>query len=280
MNSLKQIAFGRATAIAGGAFLTALAIAPVQAATYHLDFDDIFIDGVAQGSSASNSKYGISNQWANWGVTLSATNKAGTSREPLLLFDSNDKTYTGGDNDLMSGSKWGTAIQNNVLIIHEDGFKSNGEVKNWQDPDDESNGGIISFNFAELVDLSQISLLDVDDFGSRGQYISFSAYDQDGNQMGITQFDQNALSGGTATRISKVSGNNSLYDFALDYRSVARLDVLYPGSGAISGLKWSTSTHNSSQDIPEPMTTAGFFLLGLLGVQGLKRRAISDGASQ
>lgn len=259
------------TVAAMGAVFTALMVAPAHAASYHLDFDDIYVNQIAQGSSASNSQYGISDQWANWGVTLSATNKAGTSSEPLLLFDSNSTSYTGGDNDLRSGSPWGTTEQGNVLIIHEDGFKRDGTVKNWTDPDDESNGGIISFNFADQVNLSSINLMDVDDFGPRGQYISFAAYDSDGNQIGdITQFDEASLSGGQATRLSSVTGNNSLYEFALAYSNVARLDVLYPGSGAIAGLKWSTD--DDSQSVPEPMSTAGLLLLGMVGLKALRRR--------
>lgn len=259
------------TVAAMGAVFTALMVTPAHAASYHLDFDDIYVNQIAQGSSASNSQYGISDQWANWGVTLSATNKAGTSSEPLLLFDSNSTSYTGGDNDLRSGSPWGTTEQGNVLIIHEDGFKRDGTVKNWTDPDDESNGGIISFNFADQVNLSSINLMDVDDFGSRGQYISFAAYDSDGNQIGdITQFDEASLSGGQAARLSSVTGNNSLYEFALAYSNVARLDVLYPGSGAIAGLKWSTD--DDSQSVPEPISTAGLLMLGMVGLKALRRR--------
>ena len=261
-------------AIVASAVLSTLTTAPTQAATYHLDFDEIYVDGFAQGNEVSNSKFGISDQWSDWGVTLSATNKQGTSDEPLLLFDSNPNSYTGGDWDLQSGEEWGTAIQNNVLIIHEDGFRNNGKVKAWKDPDDEAQGGIISFNFAELVDLNSISLLDVDDFGDRGEYIEFEAYDAAGNQIGNTaQFNEAAVADpNQVTNLSstELTGNNSLYEFALSYNNVARLDVMYPGSGAIAGVKWSTS--NGSEKIPEPSSTVSLLMLGAVGLHSLKHR--------
>lgn len=273
MNLFSRLMISKAAAVTGS-ILAMLAAAPAQAATYHLDFDDVYVDGIAQSNEVSNSKFGISDQWSDWGVTLSATNKQGTSDEPLLLFDSNPNSYTGGDWDLQSGEEWGTAIQDNVLIIHEDGFRNNGKVKAWKDPDDEAQGGIISFNFAELVDLNSISLLDVDDFGDRGKYIEFEAYDAAGNQIGNTaQFNEAAVADPnqvTNLASTELTGNNSLYEFALSYNNVARLDVMYPGSGAIAGVKW--STNDDSEKIPEPTSMISLLLLGAVGLHSLKRR--------
>lgn len=241
------------------------------AATYHLDFEsDAF--GNPLTDSTGGSPAGIGNQWAAWGLSISATNKSGTSPQPLLLFDSNPTSATGGDYDLRTGDPWGTPVQNNVLIIHEDGFRSNGSIKNANDPDDEANGGIISFKFDSPVDVSNIKLLDIDDFGSRGRYVQFTGYAADGTQLAFSEFDEDALA--DANRVKNLSskgvtGNNSLYEFALSYQKIARLDVLYPGSGAIAGLNWSAG---DSQDIPEPVGIVGLLAAGALGLRYRRRQ--------
>ncbi|PSN15294.1 hypothetical protein C7271_21015 [filamentous cyanobacterium CCP5] len=245
-----------------------------SAATYHLDFDT---DGFGNPliDSTGGDPTGIGSQWQNWGLSISATNKAGSAQRPLLLFDSNPNGFTGGDADLRTGAPWGTEVQNKVLIIHEDGFLPNGSIKNSNDPDDDANGGIISFNFDNPVDISDIKLLDLDDFGRRGQYVQFAGYDIGGNQIAFSEFDEAALA--DSTRVKNLSstgetGDNSLYEFALSYQKIARLDVLYPGSGAIAGLKWSD---RDSQDIPEPMAAAGLLAVGALGLR-LRHRRSSD----
>ncbi|WP_137454998.1 hypothetical protein [Halomicronema hongdechloris] len=252
---------------------------PVQAASYYLDFDTDPLSNPITSSTVGD-PYGISDQWSDWGVTLGATNKAGSRAEPLLLFNSNPDSYTGGDRDLRSGDPWGTAVQNNVLIIQEDGFRRNGTVKNAHDPDDEANGGIISFDFQAPVTLGSIQLLDVDDFGARGQYVTFTAWDADGNQVATTQFDHVALTApDRVTNLSSqgITGDNSLYDFALGYSGVARLEVLYPGSGAIAGLQWSDDSDDSTEptSVPEPRNTVSLLGLVALGAVEVTRRRSS-----
>jgi len=261
--------------VLAGAVFAVMTPVPVQAASYHLDFDtDPWGNPIT--SSTAGDPYGIREQWSDWGVTLGATNKTGSRAEPLLLFNSNPESYTGGDRDLRSGDPWGTAVQHNVLIIQEDGFNRNGTVKNAQDPDDEARGGIISFDFQAPVTLGSIRLLDIDDFGDRGQYVTFSAWDAEGNPVATTQFDQASLADPErVTNLSSqgITGNNSLYDFALNYTNVARLEVLHPGSGAIAGLQW----HDDPTDpasVPEPRDTVGLLGLAVLSaVEFTRHRA-------
>lgn len=291
-------------AVVGVTFTTLgmTAASPAQAATYNLDFEYFDLDTRQNPitDSIAGNPYGIGDQWAGYGVNINATNKAGSNPEPLLLFESRSNGYTGGDKDLRSGSRWGTPELGNVLIIQEDGFKSNGMVKNAHDPDDEANGGIINFEFfnpdtqtAKLVNFEEFSLLDIDDNGGG---IRVEAYDTNNNK--VLDIDVDALmalhkstnggngaaaaqgasvtrNGVTMTQVGTKWGNNSLFKFAIADTEAAEVKFRYPGSGAIAGLQWNDEEEEPPH-LPEPTSVLGVLLVGAVGARSiLARKAAS-----
>lgn len=275
-----------------------------QAAQFALDFDNdangnaasLSDLGVSVGNwqnpgSVQREDYVISDQWlADFGVSIDAYAKPGDynkrnnweydrsvaasdlSSQDLVLFNTDADYYSKNtlkkgsfDKDLLTGDDYGTDPQGNVLIIQN-------QSKNWHKPNDSARGGLISFSFDEAVNLSNIDLLDVDDYGSRGKQIIFTAYgeekDEQGNDVVLNtwRFDETALESGQVEQLSDGEGDNSLYRFNFDETQVKRFDVLYPGSGAIAGLKWETP-EEAPEETPEPAS-----VLGLLAVAGLGMR--------
>ncbi|MEA5504891.1 hypothetical protein VB735_17605 [Halotia wernerae UHCC 0503] len=262
----------------------------------NFDFDP---NGKKITSPNAGNALGIGNQWQEWGVNISANVKNNPNQsEPLLLFNSNPNTYTGGDNDLMTGkSQWGTTTQNNVLIIQEDGWqKTNAQVvgvKNANDPDDEANGGWITFDFFDSpVNFKEFSLLDMDDDqDSRGNYLEVFLWDKDGNQfmidalslveghynqyVGLTSDAVNGYQKSytsnnvTITQDSKVRGDNSMYTFRTSYVDITKVQYRYPGSGAIAGLKWEKEIR---KQVPEPGAGLSVLLVGSVFIRSVRKR--------
>ena len=269
-----------------------------------MDLSDLGIAVGDWEDELSNADYTVSDQWlADFGVSLSAYRKPSYNRntgdfdlsdlgEPdkdLVLFNTDPNDYyadssarksngqfrSGGrfDDDLLTGADALTGVTylaakndssntpinlGNVLIIQEN--------DNYYKPDDNAGGGLISFGFEDLVDLGSIDLLDVsDDFGRRGKQIVFAAYGENDEKLNTWKFDEAALANGTAERLSQATDDNSLYRFNFDTAGIKRLDVLYPGSGAIAALRW--EQNQAPPTIPEPAT-----MLGLLAVAGLGLR--------
>lgn len=275
---------------------------PAKAATYNLDFEYLDLDTRQNRitDSIGGHRKGIRNQWSSYGLNIRGYNQNETEAEPLLLFNSNPNTYTGGDSDLRSGSAWGTPEQGNVLIIHEDGWKhrSNGAIKgvlNANDPDDEAQGGVIKFNFFNpdtdvdsVVNFQEFSLLDIDDNGGG---IRVEAYDISSNK--VLDIDVDALmalhkstnggngaaaaqgasvtsNGVTMTQVGTEWGDNSLFKFAIADNQVAEVNFRYPGSGAITGLKWNND--GEPPQLPEPTSVLGVILVGAVGARSLLSR--------
>lgn len=273
---IQSIARGKLLAISTGLALTAVgAIAPnAQAKDFVLDFENVqtHADGTL-----------VTTQWSDWGLTnISGINDRTNKAAKLNTYDT---SKSGRDNDLRTGSTWGTSNQGNVLIIQEEDGKSfkNGKYI----ADDEAKGGNISFDFANEVQLNSFTLLDIDD---NGEGINITGFDKAGNQ--VIDFDIDALmaemistygtnhqdaynqsitlNGVTMTQKSKNRHDNSLFDFSFSDTYVSNIDFFYPGSGAISDLKWSTV--EVSQEIPEPTGVAGLLLVGGLAARSLGKR--------
>lgn len=254
-------------------------------------------------SSNAGNPLGIGDQWQEWGVKISANVKNHPNQsEPLLLFNSNPNTYTGNDNDLMTGkSQWGTTTQNNVLVIQQDGWqKSGGQivgVKNANNPNDEANGGWITFDFFHSpINFKEFSLLDMDDDqDSRGNYLKVFLWDKDGNQFKIDalslvqgHYNQYVAPTGkaadgyqqsytsnhvTITQDSKVRGDNSMYTFSTNYVDITKVQYRYPGSGAIAGLKWNQEINTEIvTEIPEPGAGLGILLVGGIFIRSVRKR--------
>ncbi len=254
-------------------FFAGLAFAnPAEAASYNLDFDNDAAGNPLQTGTGEL----INDQWLDWGVSISAERNG--SSEPLVLFNSNcfEESCTGDDDDLATGEPFGTDQQGNVLIIQQ----NNNNLKN---PNDDRNGGTISFDFMNGgVNLNSITLLDVDDdFGRNGvDSIMFTAYFTDGTTEEIDIFSL-PTSGpdSIVTQLSDEPGDNSLYEFNLGLSDVMKFDVTYPGSGAIASIKWDDEI---VKDIPEPVSAVGLLAVGAIGAGATlrqKRRQNEETAS-
>ena len=118
-----------------------------------------------------------------------------------MIFDSANPT--GGDRDLFAPDL------GNILIISEDGDSS--------DPDDNAAGGVMRFEWDDLVGIASVGMLDIEEPGS-----SIQLYDE--SDVLIQSFDIPAL------------GNNRLQTLELGVSDVARMDVVLTGSGALTDV--------------------------------------------
>ena len=167
----------------------------------------------------------IDDELAAFGVTVTTDDPA---NHPAMIF--NSANPTGGDRDLGtpnqdfggpgigSGGGAGQPGQNdtalgNVLIISEDGDSS--------DPDDNRGGGTIIFTFDQPARVDEVVILDIDE-GMAGD---------------VAAFDASGTLIGTAA-MSDVLGDNSVQTVSLGARGVSRLEVFFPGSGAIAGINF------------------------------------------
>lgn len=247
-----------ATAIALGTFAAAApakaqSLAPVPGQSYTVNFDT---DAAGNPLSAGTN---ISNQWQDYGLTISNADTDPNALD-LMLFNSNcgpdfGIACSGGDTDLATGPFFGTAPQGNVLIISEDGDSSN--------PDDNANGGTITFSFTDAVSLNQLAILDFDDQDRGEGYIR--AFTVDGLAGEYKMSEGNLLN-------PAYPGNNSIreYDFSgLAPESITSLEVVFPGSGAVSYLAFT----GPSEEVPEPLTVLGLVTSGgFLAAARQKRR--------
>ena len=111
----------------------------------------------------------------------------------------------------------------NVLIISEDG--------NTNDPDDNARGGILTFEWDSLVDISGVGLLDIDESGG-----SITFYDRD--DMAIATMEIPELE------------DNSFQQLGLDVEDVSRMDIALAGSGAVTAIDFMPSDIYESMIAP------------------------------
>ncbi len=172
------------------------------AATYHLDFDSITVDGTVQTGSTYDASEGrnIDDEWSDWGVNITGINYRGNgqydSSDPnatLRLYDTS--TRGGQDRDLETGDDYGTQDQGNALIIQKH------SERNSSSPNDDANGGEISMDFstesgaAKLVDFQQFTLIDVElDEHNTTDGINVFGYNEQGEE--ILKIDVDALVSG------------------------------------------------------------------------------------
>jgi hypothetical protein len=138
----------------------------------------------------------ITEQYGDVGLTISTS-----SESDAMLFDTNNPT---GDDFDLAASDLG-----NVLIISEDGDTS--------DPDDNAQGGTLTFEWNTSVDITGIGLLDIDEPGGS-----------------ITFFDENSHMIETL-EIPELE-DNSFQQLGFDVQNVARMDIFLAGSGAVTAV--------------------------------------------
>lgn len=155
-------------------------------------------------------------QYASIGLNISADNKNPTHPDKAILFDSGNPT--GEDDDLMTP---GPGPNNNtplglLMIVAEDDvdLDMNGLV---DDPDDEADGGIITFQFDDPVSFCDITLVDLDDGG--GSELRF--------YLSNVLVDTVPLTPGVENEVLTIGALVQQFD---------RMEVDFVGSGAVSNF--------------------------------------------
>lgn len=171
--------------------------------TISINFDtDSFGNGLERGTV-------IDYEYQPLGLTISTPGH----EFGAMLFDSNNPT--GGDWDLRTPAN--SAPLGKVLIISQDG--------NSNDPNDNADGGILRFEWANPVRLHQIGLLDIDENG-----VVIRTYDAAGVQLGTYGVPN--------------LGDNSLQTISFGDELVTRMDLELVHSGAVTGLRWEVPYRN------------------------------------
>jgi len=108
----------------------------------------------------------LSDQWASIGlIDISADNKLSGKADIAALFNSNPPPNS-IDPDLVTpgpGPNNDTAFHNLVVIAENDVDVDNDGI--LDSPDDEAFGGVLSFRFAEPVQLCEVTIIDLDEGG-------------------------------------------------------------------------------------------------------------------
>ena len=259
---------------------------PAQAKVRVLDFERD-ASGNALGGGTR-----IDNEWADWGLNITGKNyKTGHNNAPLLLYDT---SKSGADDDLRTGSTWGTVNQGNALIIQE----YNNDSYNLNTPDDEAKGGHVWFKFDQEVGFQKFSLLDIDDnfgdaSGTQVRVIGKNAdnqkvldinvddlirrfadtynYQDHSKSQGksLTHAYRNGLGEDinvTITQVGSKRDDNSMYEFKFDETALEKIRFRYNGvSGAIAELQWDDYTSEEPPQLPEPSAGIGVVVMGLMG---------------
>lgn len=137
------------------------------------------------------------------GVTISAQ-RAGDSdgsENDAMIFDSDHPT--GGDHDLEYDGR------GNILIISED--------NDSHDPDDNWQGGTITFDFDAPSDVVSLTVLDIEEHGG-----TIDLLDSDGGVIRSINIP--------------TTGNNGAQDVSIDTDGVSTMNVNFAGSGAVDDL--------------------------------------------
>ncbi|MEM1309945.1 MAG: hypothetical protein AAGF98_10755 [Cyanobacteria bacterium P01_H01_bin.153] len=209
-----------------------------------IDFETMLVNGVE--STLTAGSYITGDEWAGYGVTITAESNRkrkldGETLLPLRLFDSDcrpkgvtDPTYqalpicSGGDHDLATGDYFGTESQGNVLIIQEDNSKKR-DRDNLGTPDDDARGGKMIFDFVNAVTDITLGFLDFDDRDRGEGYIKLFTDADDENPVIFNLSDIPILN-------AQFQGDNSMRIIQGGEIAFKRMEVEYPGSGAITHL--------------------------------------------
>lgn len=174
----------------------------------------------------------VTNQLSGLGVNVSAWNNNPDHPDKAIIFDSANPT--GNDADLGSPNNafggpgvgvGGTLTNNlglgNILIIAEHDRDPNGDGR-VDNPDDESSGGVLRFEFDSRVKILSARILDIEEVG--GTITGYS------DVIGGTQLFQQPIAapGDNSLQVIDVSPLNSFEN--------AALEVAFIGSGGLGEL--------------------------------------------
>ena len=152
------------------------------------------------------------------------TQQSGLEDASALIFDSNNPT--GGDTDLTSGD-------DNILIISEDDDAS--------DPDDNRDGGVITFDFNNTSNVESIDIIDVEEEGGE-----LRLFDDAGNLI--------------ATIAIPAGEDNTVQTLDINVDGVARLEVDLVGSGAVDNLAFTTPAETAGAVVNSASSDAFAFV--------------------
>jgi len=191
------------------------------------------------------------------------------------IFDSADPgpNSGGGDADLLVNEGKLLILQNNDL---DDDFAGSDF---FEVPDDDADGGTISFNFVNPVTVTNIDLVDIDNAAATTVVLTDSANltrtysvpdfwtGETPNTVGFAALDLTTLAaqpaiggGGDATVVQ---------DGGFDAEDVVQMDVIFTGSAAVNNVVF----------VPEP-TAVCLILFAALGVVSRRRCERSDNGTR
>ena len=191
----------------------------------------------------------VTDQFASVGIIISAENNKKGHPDAAIIF--NSASPTGGDFDLGTpnedfggpgigkGGEEGQPGENNtplgnLLIIAEDIKDKKPKDGLVDDPDDESKGGSIQFEFDTLSTIESVTLVDID------------SKEKGGSVMIMT-----TESGETVTIPIPTLGDNSVQTIPIDQENVIDFKIELVSSGAIAEVNYCPGT----EPIPEPGPT-------------------------
>lgn len=151
--------------------------------------------------------------YADAGIIITAVNK-GDGPDQTIIFDSSNPT--GGDEDLATpgpGAGNGDAL-GNLLIVAENLVDVDTDDL-VDSPDDERDGGVITFDFVEGADVDSLTVVDIDDASL--------------SEIRVTQ------DGGAVTTFPLVDvGDNGVQTINIRLTMVTKLELDLGGSGALA----------------------------------------------
>ncbi len=169
----------------------------------------------------------ISDHYPNLLITADQRN---SPIDQAMIFDTANPT--GDDADL------GYADKGNALIISQDDDAS--------DPDASKAGGLLTFDFAEPVDLVSLALLDAE------RSAKFVAYDEDGRRIGQVSTDPGSNNGEQLVDLSDLEGVSQLVVRVRDSAAIDDLTFVGPNDAP--------EIHTTSLSSPENQNFVGFVL--------------------
>ncbi|MGB3508554.1 MAG: PEP-CTERM sorting domain-containing protein [Microcoleaceae cyanobacterium] len=290
---MKKLSMAITTAAVLG--LGVVGIAPANA--IRIDFDSV--NGTDGQINQLDEGYILKgDEWSDLGLNISVdTNKNGSGNKNvaddkrLTVYDT-DMNKSGKDNDLRTGAPWGTDPQGNILIIQETWEGNNWQTDangNYKTPDDDRQGGKITFDFLEadkqyIYENLKVGLVDID--GPESAMITVFYTDEEGNhqQSNKTLKSQGHNTNPDITLLSNNEGENSMWEFMFDVEeemkglmSLDRLEIGYSGSGGVAYLEYDKIEkaiygEEGNARVPEPSSALAMLALGAFGGGSILKR--------
>ena len=250
------------TAAAGCALAAALASGSALAAPVTLDFEDFANGDIVNGSQGVGIS-GVNGSAASNPVVAFFTDPGLNGDDPDLQapFDPiPGDLLLGSDVGLTQGEQGQGAGGDNpvILIIQEDPNQCG--ATSCPSPDDERDGGAITFDFTSFggVTLLSIDLFDIDDSFPKPESVTITSFDGGMNELGTIIISGVLIGENAAGRLNFLNGGNT---------GVSFLEVAFASSGAVGNVTFQTRIPD-----PAPLAVLAVGLAGLGIARGRARR--------